>query len=138
MSTADDTHGALPRGNEILNDLLNEDLLQLEAGDRLWKLYCIRPADGVATDLRHRIYTKQKPDGTLSLVTFAVHNPGGPQTPPVRSAIARVASLTPEALDHIITAIRKQTSTEQDRCDEVDLRNLPTVEAQIEAVAGSD
>ena len=67
------SHGC-PGHEEILDDLNVHNLLSLGPGERLWKLYCFRTV-GHATGLRHRIYTKQKADGRLALVTFAVHNP---------------------------------------------------------------
>jgi hypothetical protein len=115
--------------DEIRADLLDEDLLKLGPGERLWRLYCIRPQSGQATDLRHRIYTKHKADGRLALVTFAAHNPGGKT---VRSGIARVPDLSIESLDRIIEAIRQQTPSSGDDCETLDLGHLPTVEEQIE------
>ena len=43
--------------------------------ERLWKLYCFVSDEDQYTGLRHRIYTKQKPDGRLMMLTFAVHSP---------------------------------------------------------------
>jgi hypothetical protein len=125
---------ACPGASEIISDLREEDLLDLEAGERLWKLYCFR-APGHATELRHRIYTKMKIDGRLAMVTFAAHNPwnveengegSGPR--PVRSALARVPDLSPADLDRLITALRAQS--DQEACEEIDLSELRPVEQQ--------
>jgi hypothetical protein len=108
---------------EILSDLVEQNLLELQPGERLWKLYCFRDA-GHPTGLRHRIYTKKKANGRLALVTFAVHNPPAQdtdvnETPPVRSALARVPDLSPDDLDRLITTMRAQATS--DTCEEVDL-----------------
>jgi hypothetical protein len=127
---------------EILNDLITEDLLALQDGERLWKLYCFREA-GHATGLRHRIYTKRKADGRLALITFAVHNPphephseangAPPEPPPVRSSIARVPDLSAEDLDRLIAAMRQQMAS--DACEELDLTACTALDVQFERLA---
>ncbi|MGQ9491044.1 MAG: hypothetical protein ACUVR4_09055 [Anaerolineae bacterium] len=126
-----------PGAQEILADL-DDDLLDMQPGERLWKLYCFRTA-GHATNLRHRIYTKCKPDGRLALITFAVHNPhrardganGHPIRKAVRSGIARVPDLTMEDLDRIIAAIRHQVQATAETCEEIDLTRFATLQEQI-------
>ena len=54
-----------PGAEEIFSDLQEDNLLELNDGERLWKLYCFR-GTGHANDLRHRIYTKRKVDGRLA------------------------------------------------------------------------
>lgn len=127
---------------EILHDLVADDLLRLAPGDRLWKLYCFRPA-GHATALRHRVYTKRKPDGRLALVTFAAHNPAPPNGPrngshgplaggrTVRSGIARVPDLGAEHLTQLIAAIKSQVEAATQACEELDLSSIDSLEAQI-------
>ncbi len=127
---------------EVINDLIAEDLLELQAGERLWKLYCFREA-GHATGLRHRIYTKCKADGRLALITFAVHNPSPdpqgehngapPEPPPVRSGIARVADLSAADLDRLIAAMRQQMTS--DACEELDLSDCTTLDTQLARLA---
>ncbi len=127
---------------EILHDLVVDDLLRLEPGDRLWKLYCFRAA-GHATDLRHRVYTKRRPDGRLALVTFAAHNPapangprngsGGPTAGSrrVRSGVARVPDLGANDLTQLISAIKRQVDATAQTCEELDLSSMPSLEAQL-------
>ncbi len=126
-----------PGAQEILADL-DDDLLDLQPGERLWKLYCFRTT-GHATGLRHRIYTKRKVNGRLALITFAVHNPpsardganGHPASRAVRSGIARVPDLTAEDLDRIISAIRRQVQADSETCEEIDLTRFTTLQEQI-------
>lgn len=113
----------------LLADLVEEDMLRLKPGERLWKLYCFRPKEGRAAALEHRIYTKRKLDGRLALVTFARHAPEPGRV--VRSGIARVADLSADILDRIIEAIRKETHLGQDEQEEVDLSMLASLDDQI-------
>jgi len=123
---------ACPAGPEVVADLLADDLLQLQDGERLWKLYCFRSAAGQNTGLRHRIYTKVKVDGHLALVTFAVHTLADGRL--ARSNIARVPDLPADALDRIIQAILAQTHTAADAYEALDLSALPTLAVQWEAL----
>jgi hypothetical protein len=114
---------------DVLHDIAGDNLLELAPGERLWKLFCIRPVAGRATGLQHRIYTKAKPNGHLGLVTFAVHSPvPGKQ---FRSGIARVADLLPEALDRIIRAILEQTHTRPEEYTEIDLSEMRSLDEQM-------
>ena len=119
---------------EIIDDLVERDLLELRPGERLWKLYCFRDSDH-PTRLRHRIYTKAKSDGRLSLLTFAVHNPprndaaASEAAPPVRSALARVPDLSPADLDRLIGAMR--TEAHSDACEELDLSQHRGLDEQL-------
>ena len=119
-----------PIGPDLFSDLLESDLLQLAPDERLWKLYCFRPAAGQATALQHRIYTKLKPDGRLALVTFAVHMPSEGHS--VRSRIARVPDLNMHALEQIIGAIQRDTQAKPEEYEEVDLSRFSTLEEQIQ------
>ncbi len=125
-----------PDAREILLDLIANDLLVMLPDERLWKLYCFREADHVSK-LRHRIYTKQKANGRLELITFARHNPpqenedagGCSDAPSIRSALARIPDLSTDDLDRLITAMRAQTSP--DECDEIDLSIHQSLDEQL-------
>lgn len=137
MNASDPNPCGCPGADEILADL-DADLLNLQPGERLWKLFCFR-SPSHATGLRHRIYTVRKADGRLALVTFAVHNPlnahdghNGHSTPRlVRSGIARVPDLSVGDLDHIIGAVQRQAQTTADICEEVDLTAFGTLQEQV-------
>lgn len=129
--------------HEVLADLVEADLLEIQPGERLWKLYCFWDA-GHPTRLRHRIYSKQKADGRLALVTFAAHNPadgsedatapydGTRVKPPliVRSAMARVPDLSQGDLERLTAAVREQAATS--RCEEIDLTEFASLADQLE------
>ena len=129
-----DVANPCPAGPEVKADLLDDDLLRLEPGERLWKLYCFRSVAGQKTQLRHRIYTKRKQDGRLALVTFAVHTPDGQRS--VRSNIARVADLPVEALDRVITAILTQIRATPEHFDELDLSGYASLAEQRAVLLG--
>jgi hypothetical protein len=120
----------------VCADLLSDNLQHVEPGERLWKLYCFWAAEGRATQLRHRIYTKLKTDGRLALVTFAIHTPVEGRV--VRSNIVRVPDLPVQALDRIVSAITAQTKTSSEEIDELDLSTIPTLEEQFRQLANGD
>ncbi len=124
-----------PGAEEILADLKSGNLLRVEPGERLWKLYCFRSA-GHSTGLRHRIYTKLKADGRLAMVTFVIHNPpsangsNGHERQAVRSNLARVPDLGLDDLDRIIAAVRRAQAA-PDTCEELDLSEIRTLDEQL-------
>jgi len=139
MTTLSTTHSwahSCSAGPEVRADLLGDNLLHIEPGERLWKLYCFWSAEGRATQLRHRIYTKLKTDGRLALVTFAVHTPVAGRS--VRSNIVRVPDLPAEALDRIISAITAQTHTPSEEIDELDLSAIDSLEEQLRQLANGE
>jgi hypothetical protein len=121
---------------EMRADLLGDNLLHIEPGERLWKLYCFWAAEGRITQLRHRIYTKLKIDGRLALVTFAVHTPAAGRS--VRSNIVRVPDLPVQALDRIIAAITAQTHALPEEINELDLSEIDTLEEQLREIANGE
>lgn len=128
--------------HEVVVDLVEADLLGMQPGERLWKLYCFWEA-GHPARLRHRIYSKQKADGRLALVTFAAHNParedddappppsgtGAKPSVTVRSALARVPDLSPGDLERLTAAVREQSATSQ--CEEIDLTRFASLSDQL-------
>jgi len=139
MTTLSTTHSwvhSCSAGPEVRADLLGDNLLHIEPGERLWKLYCFWSAEGRTTQLRHRIYTKLKTDGRLALVTFAVHTPVASRS--VRSNIVRVPDLPVQALDRIIAAIIAQTHTPPEEIDELDLSEIATLEEQFRQITNGD
>ncbi len=118
------------RTQDLLADLSASGPVQLQPGERLWKVYVFRPATGRATHLEHRIYSKLKPNDHLALVTFAAHRPNG--GPSIRSGIARVPDLSREDLGRIIDSILRETRATEDEYDEVDLSHLATLPEQLE------
>jgi hypothetical protein len=123
-------------GPEVRADLLRDNLLHIKPGERLWKLYCFWSAEGRATQLRHRIYTKLKTDGRLALVTFAVHTPAAGRS--VRSNIVRVPDLPVQALDRILSAIIAERKTSSQEVDMLDLSAIDSLEEQIRQLANGD
>lgn len=144
MSASEPNPCGCPNAEEILNDL-DADLLDMQPGERLWKLYCFHVV-GHATGLRHRVYSKCKADGRLALVTFAVHNParvhqgenGSTSTNrlSVRSSIARVPDLSPDDLERIIATVRREAQATVNNCEEVDLTVFDTLQEQIAWLEG--
>ncbi len=122
-------NGFCAESETLLADLIGEDLLELMPDERLWKLYCFTSDDDRSTGLRHRIYTKQKADGRLAMLTFAVHSPIPGQS--ARSGIMKVPDLSIETLEQLIETIRQQTGAAEDEYQEIDLSAAPTLPDQI-------
>jgi hypothetical protein len=135
MTTLSYTHSC-SADPEVRADLLGDNLLHIEPGERLWKLYCFWAAEGRATHLRHRIYTKLKTDGRLALVTFAVHTPVAGRS--VRSNLVRVPDLPVQALDRIISAIIAQITSSSEEINELDLSAIDSLEEQLRQLANGD
>ncbi|HEX9115060.1 MAG TPA: hypothetical protein VGA61_03260 [Anaerolineae bacterium] len=113
----------------IIADLTDQSLWSLAPGERLWKIYIFRPASGQATRLEHCIYTKQKINGHLAMITFAAHAPAPGRR--VRSGVALVSDLLPDALDRIISRIRQDTHTSPDEYREIDLASRGDLTEQM-------
>ncbi len=134
MTQATGTRNSRPElFRDVLRDMTDDKLIRFEESERLWKLFVFRPVEGQATRLEHRIYTKVMPGGRLALVTFAVHSPVPGQV--ARSGIARVPDLTPDALDKIIDAIRRETHARPEEYTEIDLSHLATLGDQLHFLA---
>lgn len=135
MNPSKPNSNGCPGADEILADL-DADLLDLQPGERLWKLYCFRVPNH-PTGLRHRVYTVRKTDGRLALTTFAVHNPpngrdgenGHAHPKPVRSGIARVPDLSAADLDSLIAAVQRQAQAAA--CEEINLTAFGTLQEQV-------
>ncbi|MCS7222119.1 MAG: hypothetical protein RML36_01300 [Anaerolineae bacterium] len=120
---------------ELLLDLLGRDaLLRVGQGERLYKLYCFRPAWGRRERVEHRVLTKQRADGTLELISYTRWIPPGGQ--PARSNVLRVPEMPIQALERIIAQILAQTRTDSDEFEEVDLTDFNTLDEQLDYLRG--
>jgi hypothetical protein len=117
----------------VAEDLALPGIIPIGADERLWKIYLLRPRQGQATGLEHRIYTLLKGDGHLTMITFAAHRPSGDKT--VRSAVARVPDLTIAALDKITGALRADPNHDLLDFQEIDLSDFSTLPDQIHYLA---
>ena len=109
-------------------DLASLNLLEMEAGERLWKLYVFRAHSGPGVVLEHCLYTKTRTTGRLAMVTFARQLGGSGATS--RSSLARVADLSDSDLRRIVSAIQSETAASGTSCIEFDLSAIGDLQAQ--------
>ena len=129
----DDIISALYPG--VFPDLVGGSILRLEPGERLWKLYFLRPAWGREERVEHRIYTKRQVDGTIGLVSYNFRMPPGSR--PVKSSVAYARDIPEATLNQVIWNVVRQSQIGPDELEVVDLSGFDTFEAQIEYLRGA-
>jgi hypothetical protein len=120
----------------VFPDLVGGSILRLEAGERLWKLYFLRPSWGSDERVEHRIYTKLQVDGRIGLVSYHFRMP--PDSRPVKSALAYARDIPEATLNQLIWNVVRQSQIGPDELEIVDLTELESFEAQIEHLRGAE
>lgn len=123
----DDITSALYPG--VFPDLVGGSILRLEPGERLWKLYFLRPAWGRDERVEHRIYTKLQIDGKIGLVSYNFRMP--PDSRPAKSALAYARDIPEATLNQLIWNVVRQSQIGPDELEIVDLTEFDSFEAQI-------
>ena len=113
----------------VFPDLVDGSLLRMEAGERLWKLYFLRPAWGRVDRVEHRIYTKEQRDGCIGLVSYNFRLPAGSR--PVKSNLAYARDIPKDTLDQIIWNVVRQSKIGPEEFEIVDLSQFETFEEQV-------
>ena len=113
----------------VVPDLVDDSMLRLEAGERLWKLYFLRPASGRDDRVEHRIYTKEQHDGLIGLVSYNFRLPPGGQ--PARTNLAYAKDIPKDTLNQIIWNVVRQSQIGPEEFEIVDLSKFKTFEEQI-------
>lgn len=113
----------------VLSDLLTSSLLRLEAGERLWKLYFLRPASGRDDRVEHRIYTKEQRDGQIGLISYNFRLPPGSR--PVKTNLAYAKDIPKDTLNQIIWNVVRQGNIGPEEFEIVDLSQFETFEEQV-------
>jgi hypothetical protein len=126
----DDIASALYPG--VFPDLVGGSILRLEPGERLWKLYFLRPTWGRDERVEHRIYTKLQVDGKIGLVSYNFKMPPGSR--PVKTGLAYARDIPEATLNQLIWNVVRQSQIGPDELEIVDLTSFTTLEAQIEHV----
>jgi hypothetical protein len=128
----DDITSALYPG--VFPDLVGGSILRLEPGERLWKLYFLRPAWGRDERVEHRIYTKLQVDGKIGLVSYNFRMPPGSR--PAKSALAYARDIPEATLNQLIWNVVRQSQIGPDELEIVDLDEFDSFEAQIAHLRG--
>ncbi|MFQ6016220.1 MAG: hypothetical protein ACE5NP_12360 [Anaerolineae bacterium] len=102
--------------------------MRLDKGERFYKFFFFRPKAGRALQLEHRIFTKEKKDGQLELLSYNYKVVDGV---PQKTGIIRAPAVPKETLDEIVQSVVRQTQTKPEEFQEVDLSQFATVKEQI-------
>ena len=116
----------------VFPDLLGGSMLRLESGERLWKLYFLRPTWGQDDRVEHRIYTKEQRDGLIGLVSYNFRLP--PNSRPVKANLAYAKDIPKDTLNQIIWNVVRQSQVGPEEFEIVDLSMFETFEEQINHV----
>ena len=110
-------------------------LMRIKQGERLYKFYYFRPMAGRHYHFEYRILAKEKIDGTLEMVSynFKIEN-GVPQ----KSSVTRVPKISKEQLEEIVQNVMRQTNTDSDEFEELDLSEFSSIDEQIEFLKRRD
>ena len=128
----DDPMSALYPG--VFPDLVGGTLLRLKEGERLWKLYFLRPAWGRDERIEHRIYTKLQADGRLGLVSYSFRMPPGQR--PIKSNVAYARDIPEDTLNQIIWNVVRKSQIGPDELEVVDLSGQSSFEMQLRHLRG--
>lgn len=112
-----------------LADLSDGSLLQILQGERLWKLYFLRPAQARRERVEHRIYTKEQVDGRIGLVSYSLRILIDSR--PSRSQIAVAHDIPKDALNQLIWNVVRQCEIGPDELEIIDLSSFPTLAEQM-------
>ncbi|HNS01585.1 MAG TPA: hypothetical protein PKM78_04300 [Anaerolineae bacterium] len=129
------TQATLLLDPEALNELAAGSVLRMEPGERLWKLYFLRPAANPAAQAEHRIYTKLQADGRICLASYTV-NATHEDGPPIRSNLAIVRDIPEDTLNQLIWQVVRQSQIGPDELEVIDLTSIDSFEAQVGYLRG--
>lgn len=124
---SDDVAGAPYPG--VFAELLEGSILRLEPGERLWKLYFLRPASGRDERVEHRIFTKLQADGRIGLVSYNFKMTPGNR--PVKAGWATARDIPETTLNQLIWNVVRQSQIGPEELEVVDLSGFDSFAAQI-------
>jgi len=119
----------------VFPDLVGGTLLKITEGERLWKLYFLRPAWGRDERVEHRIYTKEQANGLIGLVSYNFRMPPGQR--PTKSNIALARDIAKDQLNQIIWNVVRQSAIGPEELEIIDLSQFATFEEQIRRLRGA-
>ena len=110
-------------------------LMRIKQGERLYKFYYFRPMAGRHNHFEYRILSKEKVNGKLEMVSYNFKIENGV---PKKSSITRVSKVSKEQLDQIVQNVIRNTNTDSDEFEELDLSEFSSIDAQIEFLKRHD
>ena len=124
----------IPRPKKLHPDQ-DHFLMRIKKGERLYKFYYFRPLAGRHYHFEYRILSKEKINGTLEMLSYNFKIENGV---PKKSSITRVSKISKKQLDQIVQNVIRKTNTDSDEFEELDLSELPSIDAQIEFLKRHD
>lgn len=115
----------------VADELDDGTVLPIAPGERLWKLYFLRPAAKSGGEhIEHRIYTKEQADGLLALASYTLRlMPSGVR---VHSGLARAHAIPEDTLNQLIWNVVRESGIGPDELEVVDLTGLADFNAQLD------
>ncbi len=110
-------------------------LMRINKGERLYKFYYFRPLALRHYHFEYRILTKEKINGMLEMVSYNFKIESGA---PKKSSVTRVPKISKEELDQIVQNVIKQTNTDSDEFEELDLSEFSSIDEQIDFLKRRD
>jgi hypothetical protein len=110
-------------------------LMRIEEDERFYKFFFFRPKWGRPQSLEHRIFTKEKADGTLELVSYTYKVVDGVVH---KEGVIRAPSVLKDQLDGVIQNMIKRTNTSPAEFEEIDLSKFATLEEQLDYLEKRD
>lgn len=113
----------------VLRELASGSILPIAPGERLWKLYFLRPASDGTQRIEHRIYTKLQTDGRIGLTSYSIRTTEDGQ--PIKSSLAVAADIPEATLNQLIWNVVRQSQIGPDELEIVDLSKFDSLDAQM-------
>ncbi|GAB4519485.1 MAG: hypothetical protein Kow0047_30810 [Anaerolineae bacterium] len=118
----------MPRPLSVLEDLAGP--LELKQEERLYKIFLFRAQDGSGNFLEHRVLAKERSDGRLEMISYAIVITADGQM--MRSHTLRVRELSSQMLELAIDQILQQAGLSPEDFEEIDLTGFERLDQQIE------
>ncbi len=118
------------RFSTVADELDDGTVLPISPGERLWKLYFLRPTTTSDERIEHRIYTKEQADGLLALASYTLRltRPGTQ----VRIGLARAHAIPEDTLNQLIWNVVRESGIGPDELEVVDLTELADFKTQLD------
>ncbi|MEW6094930.1 MAG: hypothetical protein AB1567_00160 [bacterium] len=110
-------------------------IINIKKGEKLHKLFIFKPQAGRKFKFEFRVFTKEKKNGNLEMVSYSYKEIGGV---PQKSGVIRGEDVPKKSLDGIINGVKKSTRTADDEYEVIDLTHIKTIEKQIEYLKQKD
>jgi len=109
--------------------------MRVNKGERLYKFYYFRPVALRHDHFEYRIFTKEKKNGMLEMVSYNFKIVDGV---PQKSSITTAPDVPKDQMEIIVQNMVKRTNTGPDEFEELDLSAFETIDEQLEYLKKQD